>query len=157
MRAEWSTADARWTVQARRSDTDETVHLTCGFLLMCSGYYRYDEGYTPDFQGTERFAGQIVHPQHWTDDIDYAGKQVVVIGSGATAVTLVPSMAQTRGARHDAAALAELRRRVAGAGRDRRCAAPQAPGARWPMRSCAGRTCCARCSASSSAVAGRER
>jgi len=95
LRAEWSTADARWTVQARRSDTEETVHLTCGFLLMCSGYYRYDEGYTPDFQGTERFAGQIVHPQQWTDDIDYAGKQVVVIGSGATAVTLVPSMAQT--------------------------------------------------------------
>jgi monooxygenase len=95
VRAEWSTADARWTVQARRGDTDETVHLTCGFLLMCSGYYRYDEGYTPDFQGTERFAGQIVHPQQWTDDIDYAGKRVVVIGSGATAVTLVPSMAQT--------------------------------------------------------------
>jgi monooxygenase len=95
VRAEWSTADARWTVQARRSDTEETVHLTCGFLLMCSGYYRYDKGYTPDFQGTERFAGQIVHPQQWTDDIDYAGKQVVVIGSGATAVTLVPSMAQT--------------------------------------------------------------
>jgi monooxygenase len=95
VRAEWSTADARWTVQARRSDTEETVHLTCGFLLMCSGYYRYDKGYTPDFQGTERFAGQIVHPQQWTDDIDYASKQVVVIGSGATAVTLVPSMAQT--------------------------------------------------------------
>ena len=95
VRAEWSTADARWTVQARRSDTEETVHLSCGFLLMCSGYYRYDEGYTPDFQGTERFAGQIVHPQQWTDDIDYAGKRVVVIGSGATAVTLVPSMAQT--------------------------------------------------------------
>jgi monooxygenase len=95
VRAEWSTADARWTVQARRSDTEETVYLTCGFLLMCSGYYRYDEGYTPNFQGTERFAGQIVHPQQWTDDIDYAGKQVVVIGSGATAVTLVPSMAQT--------------------------------------------------------------
>jgi monooxygenase len=95
VRAEWSTADARWTVQAQRSDTQETVQLTCGFLLMCSGYYRYDEGYTPDFQGTERFTGQIVHPQQWTDDIDYAGKQVVVIGSGATAVTLVPSMAQT--------------------------------------------------------------
>ncbi len=95
VRAEWSTADARWTVQARRSDTEETVHLRCGFLLMCSGYYRYDEGYTPDFQGTERFAGQIVHPQQWTDDIDYAGKRVVVIGSGATAVTLVPSMART--------------------------------------------------------------
>ena len=95
VRAEWSTADARWTVEAQRSDTEETVHLTCGFLLMCTGYYRYDEGYTPDFQGTERFAGRIVHPQQWTEDIDYDGKRVVVIGSGATAVTLVPSMAQT--------------------------------------------------------------
>src|SRR5208282_4760546 len=65
------------------------------FLLFCTGYYRYDEGYTPDFQGTERFAGTIVHPQQWTDEIDYAGKRVVVIGSGATAVTLVPAMAQS--------------------------------------------------------------
>src|ERR1700683_2186999 len=95
VRAEWSTADARWTVQAWRSDTEETVHLTCGFLLMCSGYYRYDEGYTPDFEGTEQFAGRIVHPQQWTDDIDYAGKRVVVVGSGATAVTPIPAMART--------------------------------------------------------------
>jgi monooxygenase len=95
VRAEWSTAEARWTVEARRTDTDETVRLTCGFLFMCSGYYRYDAGYTPDFPGTERFAGQIVHPQHWTGDVDHAGKRVVVIGSGATAVTLVPAMAET--------------------------------------------------------------
>jgi monooxygenase len=95
--AEFSTADARWTVEAVRSDTQETVRLTCGFLLMCSGYYRYDEGYTPDFEGTERFGGQIVHPQHWPEDIDYAGKRVVVIGSGATAVTLLPSMAESAG------------------------------------------------------------
>jgi cation diffusion facilitator CzcD-associated flavoprotein CzcO len=95
VRAEWSTADARWTVEALRSDTQETVHMTCGFLLMCSGYYRYDEGYTPDFAGTERFAGQIVHPQKWTDDIDYEKKRVVVIGSGATAVTLIPAIAQS--------------------------------------------------------------
>ncbi len=94
VRAEWSTADAHWTVEAERSDTQETVRLTCGFLLMCSGYYRYDEGYTPDFQGTERFAGRIVHPQQWSDDIDYEGRRVVVIGSGATAVTLVPALAQ---------------------------------------------------------------
>jgi monooxygenase len=93
VRAEWSTAEARWTVEAQRSDTGETVHLTCGFMLTCTGYYRYEQGYTPEFAGTERFAGQIVHPQQWTDDIDYAGKRVVVIGSGATAVTLVPSMA----------------------------------------------------------------
>jgi cation diffusion facilitator CzcD-associated flavoprotein CzcO len=94
-RAEWSTADARWTVEAVRGDTGETVPMTCDFLFMCSGYYRYDEGYTPDFPGTERFAGRIVHPQHWGEDIDYTGKRVVVIGSGATAVTLVPAMAQT--------------------------------------------------------------
>jgi monooxygenase len=92
--AEWSTDDARWTVEATRSDTGETVNLTCGFLFMCTGYYRYDEGYAPDFVGTERFAGPIVHPQHWPEDLDYAGKRVVVIGSGATAVTLVPAMAE---------------------------------------------------------------
>jgi monooxygenase len=95
VRAEWSGAQARWTVEATRSDTGESVHMTCGFLFMCSGYYSYDEGYTPDFQGTERFGGRIVHPQHWSEDIDYAGKRVVVIGSGATAVTLVPAMARS--------------------------------------------------------------
>ena len=95
VRAEWSTADASWTVEAQRTDTDETVRLTCGFLLVCSGYYRYDEGYTPEFNGIERFSGRLVHPQQWTDDIDYADKRVVVIGSGATAVTLVPALAQS--------------------------------------------------------------
>jgi monooxygenase len=91
--AAWSSAEARWEVTATRTDTDETVHLTAGFLLMCSGYYHYDQGYTPDFPGVERFAGSIIHPQHWPEDLDYTGKRVVVIGSGATAVTLVPSMA----------------------------------------------------------------
>jgi monooxygenase len=95
VRAEFSTGDARWTVEAIRGDTQETVRLSCGFLFMCSGYYRYDEGYTPEFAGIERFAGRIVHPQKWTDDVDYAGKRVVVIGSGATAVTLVPAMAES--------------------------------------------------------------
>ncbi len=94
MRAEWSTEQARWTVEAERTDTGETVHLTCSFLHVCGGYYRYDEGYTPHFEGTERFPGPIVHPQHWPEDLDYAGKRVVVIGSGATAVTLVPSLAE---------------------------------------------------------------
>jgi monooxygenase len=93
--AEWSSEAARWTVHARRDDTDEAVQLTCSFLYTCSGYYRYDQGYTPDFPGTEEFTGQIVHPQHWPADLDYAGKKVVVIGSGATAVTLVPAMAET--------------------------------------------------------------
>jgi monooxygenase len=93
-RAEWSTADARWTVHAERTDTGETVTLTCGFLFGCTGYYRYDEGYTPQFEGTESFKGEIVHPQNWPEDLDYDGKRVVVIGSGATAVTLLPSMAE---------------------------------------------------------------
>jgi cation diffusion facilitator CzcD-associated flavoprotein CzcO len=92
--AEWSTEDSRWTVEAERSDTGETVRLTCGFLWSCSGYYRYDEAYTPEFPGAERFAGRVVHPQHWPEDIDYEGKRVVVIGSGATAVTLVPALAE---------------------------------------------------------------
>jgi cation diffusion facilitator CzcD-associated flavoprotein CzcO len=93
--ARFSSKEGRWTVQVQRSDTGESVTLTCGFLCFCGGYYRYDEGYTPDFAGTEHFAGEIVHPQHWPQDLDYAGKRVVVIGSGATAVTLVPAMAQT--------------------------------------------------------------
>ncbi len=97
LRAEFSSAEARWTVEAQRSDTQETVQISCGYLMVCSGYYRYDEGFTPDFQGTERFAGEIVHPQHWPEDLDYSGKKVVVIGSGATAVTLLPAMAQTAG------------------------------------------------------------
>jgi cation diffusion facilitator CzcD-associated flavoprotein CzcO len=91
--ASWSTAEARWTVEAVHGA--ETVSVTCDFLLVCSGYYRYDHGYLPQFAGIEDFRGQIVHPQHWPQDLDYAGKRVVVIGSGATAVTLVPALAQT--------------------------------------------------------------
>ena len=98
-RASWSTPDARWTVEAERGPVGEggleTVRFTCNFLFMCSGYYRYEEGYTPEFSGSQDFAGRIVHPQKWTDDIDYTGKRVVVIGSGATAVTLVPELAKT--------------------------------------------------------------
>jgi monooxygenase len=93
-RATWSSADAKWTVETILS-TGETLHLSCNFLLMCSGYYRYNKGYTPPLQGTERFQGEIVHPQHWPQNLDYAGKRVVVIGSGATAVTLVPALAKT--------------------------------------------------------------
>ncbi|MFE3289703.1 flavin-containing monooxygenase [Rhodococcus sp. NPDC059234] len=90
IRAVWSSPEACWTVQA--SHGDEVVTVTCTFLYLCSGYYRYDEGFTPSFEGTDRFRGQVVHPQHWPEDLDYTGKKVVVIGSGATAVTLVPSM-----------------------------------------------------------------
>src|SRR5436190_665534 len=93
LRAQWSSENARWAVEAERGDTGETVTFTCGFLYMCTGYYSYDEGYTPQFAGAERFAGQIIHPQHWPEDLDYTGKRVAVIGSGATAVTLVPAMA----------------------------------------------------------------
>jgi cation diffusion facilitator CzcD-associated flavoprotein CzcO len=97
VRIEWSTADARWTITAERTDTGETVTMTAGFVFTCTGYYRYDEGFTPDFPGLERFGGQLIHPQHWPQDYDYSGKRVVVIGSGATAVTLVPAMAETAG------------------------------------------------------------
>jgi monooxygenase len=91
--ASWSSETARWTVQAKKKD-GETTTVTCNFLLMCSGYYDYDRGYTPDFPGIEKYRGQVVHPQKWTDDIDWSGKRVVVIGSGATAVTLVPELAR---------------------------------------------------------------
>ncbi|MEU7935466.1 flavin-containing monooxygenase [Micromonospora echinofusca] len=94
LRADWDSASARWTVHAHRDDTGETVVLTCSFLFTCAGYYRYDAGYTPALPAAERFAGRIVHPQHWPDDLDHTGKRVVVIGSGATAVTLVPAMAE---------------------------------------------------------------
>jgi cation diffusion facilitator CzcD-associated flavoprotein CzcO len=95
VRADWSTDDACWHITAERTDTGETIELTCSFLFSCSGYYRYDQGYLPDFAGMDRFEGTIVHPQAWPEDLDYAGKRVVVVGSGATAVTLVPSMAET--------------------------------------------------------------
>jgi monooxygenase len=91
--AEWSSETARWTVTAQ-SGTGTTT-LTCGFLMMCSGYYRYDHGYQADLPGLENFRGPVVHPQFWPADLDYAGKRVVVVGSGATAVTLVPAMAET--------------------------------------------------------------
>ena len=95
VRADWSTGDARWHVVAERTDSGETVELTCGFLFSCSGYYRYDHGYEPDFPGADHFAGTIVHPHGWPADLDVAGRRIVVIGSGATAVTLVPALAQT--------------------------------------------------------------
>src|SRR5215469_1033841 len=101
-RASWSTRDARWTVEAERAADDgttESTAFTCNFLFMCAGYYRYEEGYTPEFAGRADFKGTIVHPQKWPENLDYAGKRVVVIGSGATAVTLVPAMAE-KGAAH---------------------------------------------------------
>jgi monooxygenase len=93
--AAWSTGDARWLVEIERIDTGEHITMSCGWFFCASGYYRYDEGFTPEFPGRERFEGQIVHPQHWPEDLDYSGKRVVIIGSGATAVTLVPAIADT--------------------------------------------------------------
>ena len=90
--ASWSTSDARWTVETMGSDGPRTY--TCNFLNMCSGYYSYEKGHAPDFAGATDFAGRIVHPQFWPEDLDYTGKRVVVIGSGATAVTLVPELAK---------------------------------------------------------------
>lgn len=90
--ASWSSKDARWTVEAEVQG--ELIRYTCNFLYMCSGYYRYDGGYMPLFPGQERFGGTLIHPQQWPEDLDYAGKRVVVIGSGATAVTLVPALAE---------------------------------------------------------------
>jgi cation diffusion facilitator CzcD-associated flavoprotein CzcO len=91
--AQWSTDDAQWTVTSTNKATGTSSTITCSFLFMCSGYYSYKKGHTPEFAGRERFKGTVVHPQEWPTDLDYAGKRVVVIGSGATAVTIVPSMA----------------------------------------------------------------
>ena len=93
-RASWSSAQGRWTVEAEEEASGRPIRLSCGFLFMCSGYYDYDSGYVPDFAGRESFRGRIVHPQQWTKDVTYAGRRVVVIGSGATAVTLVPELAR---------------------------------------------------------------
>ncbi|MGY2062460.1 flavin-containing monooxygenase, partial [Nocardia gipuzkoensis] len=89
--AQWSSAESRWTLTVEQGGRRRS--LTCGFLYSCAGYYDYDAGYAPEFPGAESFAGTVVHPQFWPEDLDYAGKRVVVIGSGATAVTLVPAMA----------------------------------------------------------------
>ncbi|SNS16249.1 Predicted flavoprotein CzcO associated with the cation diffusion facilitator CzcD [Geodermatophilus pulveris] len=95
--AAWSTAEARWLVDVERTDTGERLQLSAGWLFCAGGYYRYDEGFTPAFPGRDRFRGPVVHPQHWPEDLEYAGRRVLVIGSGATAVTLVPAMAGTAG------------------------------------------------------------
>lgn len=98
--ADWSSSEGRWHVTAERSRGDdsgpvETVKVSCRFLLSCSGYYRYDQGYTPDFPGIDQFSGTVVHPQEWPENLEWTGKKVVVVGSGATAVTLIPSLADS--------------------------------------------------------------
>lgn len=89
----WSSKNALWTVKAEQVATGKTVTFTCNFVVMCTGYYNYAAGYTPDFPGAKDFKGTVIHPQHWPENLDYTGKRVVIIGSGATAVTLVPAMA----------------------------------------------------------------
>ena len=92
--ASWSSQNAQWTVQAKNKKTQELQDFTCDFLFLCGGYYNYEEGYTPHFAGRENFLGQIIHPQKWPKNLDYKNKKVVVIGSGATAVTIIPTMAE---------------------------------------------------------------
>ena len=91
--ARWSSSDNLWTLEATRTDTGESLKFTANFLWMCQGYYRHSQGYTPEWAGMADYKGQIVHPQNWLEDLDYAGKNVIVIGSGATAATLIPAIA----------------------------------------------------------------
>ena len=102
--AHWSSEDNLWTVTVARSDSDGPLTIRCRFILSCTGYYDYEQGYTPEFAGIDDFQGEIVHPQFWPEQLDYKDKRVVIIGSGATAVTLVPSMAD------DTASLVMLQR-----------------------------------------------
>ncbi len=95
--ADWSNAENRWTLQIENNGAPSQI--TCSFLFLCSGYYNYEQGFAPSFAGSEDFTGPIIHPQFWPEDLDYADKNVVVIGSGATAVTLVPALADS-GAKH---------------------------------------------------------
>lgn len=93
--AEWSSKDNLWTIKATRSDTGKTALFTANFLYMCQGYYRHNKGYMPQWPGMEKYKGQLVHTEEWTDDIDYKDKNVLVIGSGATAATVIPAVAST--------------------------------------------------------------
>lgn len=96
-RASFSSRDSMWTVQARDTDSGELRTYTCNFFWSCMGYYRYDRGYTPEFEGVDRFRGTVVHPQFWDESLDYEGKRVLIIGSGATAMTMLPIVAQKAG------------------------------------------------------------
>jgi cation diffusion facilitator CzcD-associated flavoprotein CzcO len=110
--AAWSSAENLWTIEARVGDSGEVVRFTANFLWMCQGYYRHEEGYTPNWPGMDRFQGRIVHPQTWPTDLDYTDKTVIVIGSGATAATVVPAMAPTVSARANAGAGSEIATRA---------------------------------------------
>ena len=105
--ANWSDADNLWTLTVEHEGQQRDI--TCSFLFACTGYYNYDEGYSPPFNGSEDFKGTVVHPQHWPEDLDYAGKKIIVIGSGATAVTLIPSPGSCTGSSWWAARTPERR------------------------------------------------
>ncbi len=145
VRAEWSTEDARWTVEATRGDTRRDRAPDAAASCSCAAATTATTRATrPTSRGSSASPGRIVHPQHWTDDVDYAGKRVVVIGSGATAVTLVPAMARARGTSRCCSARpatsCPYRRKT----RSPSCCAASCPRSS-PIRSCAGRTCCSRC------------
>ncbi|MCB1699537.1 MAG: NAD(P)/FAD-dependent oxidoreductase, partial [Halioglobus sp.] len=91
--ADWSSKDKLWSLECTRKDTGETIRFTTNFLWMCQGYYEHAKGYTPEWEGMDRFKGRIVHPQNWPDDLDLTGKEAVLIGSGATAATVAPAIA----------------------------------------------------------------
>ena len=133
VRASWDSETALWTVEAEHHG--ETVTFTAGLVWSCRGYYDYEHGHEPEFAGAAEFGGPIVHPQHWPADLDYAGKDVVVIGSGATAVTLVPGHGPDRRPRDDAAAVADVRDEPAAARPVRRARPSLAP---RPSRSSSG-------------------
>jgi monooxygenase len=95
--ADWSSKNKVWTLTVENTETGKAEQWTANFLIGCTGYYNYDEGFQPDYPGQDKFKGQFIHPQHWPENLDYAGKKVVIIGSGATAITLVPAMAPTAG------------------------------------------------------------
>jgi hypothetical protein len=153
--ANWDSEEKRWTVEVYRTDSGEMVTISCSFLYVCTGYYRYDEGFSAEFLGVEDFRGPLIHPQHWPEDLDYAGKRVVVIGSGATAVTLVPTLAESaahvtmlqRSPTSVASRLAVTRSPI-GCGRGCHRSSP--------MRSCGGRTHYRQSRSSTSAAAARD-
>ena len=156
--ASWSTPEARWTVEVergpRRASRRASPAASCGCAAATT---TTEQGYLPEFPGIERFKGRIVHPQKWTDDIDYAGKRVVVIGSGATAVTLVPAMADTA---PRTSPCCSARRPTWWRGRRRTRSPTGCAGAcrsSWPTPSRAGRTCCSACTSTSCAGASRRR
>ena len=92
--AHWRSEDELWKVVIKDNTSEEEKEVSCNFLFMCTGYYKYENGYTPDFKGIENFNGQIIHPQHWPENLNYENKKVIVIGSGATAATIVPELSK---------------------------------------------------------------